>query len=125
MLNTRALVIATVVGTVLQVAMVVAGHSNKSIAGLFAVGGMSISLLAGLLYAVLARGGGAASQLAVGGLAAGAICAFLGILVSRLLGDVPTSLLLLGTVSSALSGALGGWLGRFIARATSVAATGQ
>ncbi|HET7459133.1 MAG TPA: hypothetical protein VFJ74_15900 [Gemmatimonadaceae bacterium] len=124
MLNTRALVIATVVGTVLQVAMVVAGHSNKSIAGLFAVGGMSISLLAGLLYAVLARGG-AASQLAVGGLAAGAICAFLGILVSRLLGDVPTSLLLLGTASSALTGALGGWLGRFIARATSVAATGQ
>lgn len=122
MLNTRALLLASLAGTVLQVAMVVAGHSNTSVARLFAVGGMGISLLAGLLYAVFARGG-TTSALAVGGLAAGAICAFLGILVSRLLGDVPTSLLLLGTVSSAVTGALGGWLGRFVAGATAASVT--
>ena len=51
--NSRALVLATVVGTILQVAMVVAGHSNKSIAALFAVGGMGFSLVAGLIYAYL------------------------------------------------------------------------
>src|SRR5690349_20225102 len=104
MFNSRALVLATVIGTVLQVVMVVAGHSNKSIAGLFAVGGMGFSLVAGLLYAIMAKGG-SMSSLAVGGLLAGAICAFIGILISHLLGDVPASLLVLGTVSSAVTGA--------------------
>ncbi len=106
----RALIIATLVGTVLQVLMVVLGHTNPSIAALFAVGGMGLSLLAGFLYARLARPAtkGAA---ATGGLAAGAICALLGILVSFLLGDVPASLLALGTVSSAVTGAIGGLLG--------------
>ena len=113
MLNTRALVLATLLGTVLQVAMVVAGHSNKSIAGLFAVGGMGFSLIAGLAYAMWARGDGA-TALAVGGLVAGALCAFLGIFVSYMLGDVPLSLLALGTISSAVTGALGGWLGKFL-----------
>jgi hypothetical protein len=113
MLNTRALLLATLVGTVLQVAMVVAGHSNESIAGLFAVGGMGFSLIAGLAYAMWARGG-STSSLAVGGLVAGAICAFIGIFVSWMLGDVPASLLALGTISSAVTGALGGWLGKFL-----------
>ena len=60
MLNTRALVVSTIIGTVLQVAMVMAGHTNKSIAALFAVGGMGFSLIAGVLYARLS-GGGASS----------------------------------------------------------------
>ena len=115
MFNTRALVLATVVGTVLQVVMVVAGHSNKSIAALFAVGGMGFSLVAGLLYAILAKGG-STSSLAVGGLLAGAICAFIGILISHLLGDVPASLLVLGTVSSAVTGAIGGVIGKLFVR---------
>ena len=70
MLNSRALLIATIVGTVLQVAMVVAGHSNKSIANLFAFGGMGISLVAGLVYAMMARGGATSSPV----LGAPAIC---------------------------------------------------
>lgn len=90
--------------------MVVAGHSSQSIKGLFAVGGMGLSLVAGVIYARLARPTTKGSA-AVGGLAAGAICAFLGILVSHLLGDVPASLLALGTVSSAVTGAIGGVLG--------------
>ena len=113
MINTRALLLAVLLGTVLQVAMVVAGHTNKSIAGLFAIGGMGFSLIAGLAYAMWARGA-SPSALAVGGLIAGALCAFIGILVSHLLGDVPASLLALGTISSAVTGALGGWLGKFI-----------
>ena len=115
MLNSRALLIATIVGTVLQVAMVVAGHSNKSIANLFAVGGMGFSLVAGLVYAVTARGGTTMS-LAMGGLVAGALCAFIGIFVSYMLHDVPMSLLALGTISSAVTGAIGGAIGKFFAR---------
>ena len=73
----RALVIASIIGTVLQTAMVVAGHSNRSIAKLFAVGGMSLSLIAGIIYAMLARGGTTGSAI-VGGIFAGAICALIG-----------------------------------------------
>jgi hypothetical protein len=115
MLNSRALAIATVVGTVLQIVMVVAGHSNKSIANLFAVGGMGFSLIAGLVYAVLARGG-ATSALVIGGAVAGAVCAFIGIFVSYMLHDVPVTLLALGTISSAVTGAIGGLIGKFVAR---------
>ena len=109
-MSTRSLVIASLVGTLLQVAMVVAGHSSPAIKGLFAVGGMGLSLVAGVLYARLARPT-TKSSASIGGLAAGAICAFLGILVSYLLGDVPASLLALGTLSSAVTGAIGGVIG--------------
>jgi hypothetical protein len=109
-MSPRSLVIASLVGTVLQVVMVVVGHSSPAVAGMFAVGGMTLSLVAGLIYARLARPATKGSA-ATGGLLAGAICAFLGILVSHLLGDVPATLLALGTVSSAVTGALGGFLG--------------
>ena len=121
MLNTRALLLASMLGTVLQIAMVVAGHSNKSIAGLFAVGGMGFSLIAGLAYAMWARGD-STSSLTVGGLAAGALCALIGIFLSYMLGDVPVSLLALGTISSAVTGAIGGWLGKFLFPATGAVA---
>ena len=52
--STRPLIIATVVGTILQVLMVVLGHRNPGIRNLFAVGGMGISLLAGILYSAIA-----------------------------------------------------------------------
>jgi len=109
-MNSRALAIASLIGTLLQVAMVVAGHSSPAIAGLFAVGGMGISLVAGVIYARLAKDATKRSA-AIGGCTAGAVCAFLGILVSHLLGDVPASLLALGTLSSAFTGAIGGFLG--------------
>ena len=109
-MNTRALTTATLVGTVLQIAMVSAGHYSPTVAGLFAVGGMGFSLVAGVVYGRLAsptsRG-----DASLGGLVAGAVCAFVGILVSYLLHDVPASLLALGTLSSAVTGAIGGLLG--------------
>jgi hypothetical protein len=116
MINTRALVLATAVGTALQIGMVLAGHSNKSIANLFAVGGMGFSLLAGIAYAMWARGE-PTSSVVLGGLAAGAICALIGIFVSYMLKDVPATLLVLGTVSSAVTGAIGGWVGTLLFRA--------
>jgi hypothetical protein len=120
MINTRAVVLASTLCTVLQVAMVLAGHSNPRIAALYAVGGMGFSFVAGLAYAMWARGA-SGSSLAVGGLVSGAICAFIGIFVSYLLGDVPMSLLALGTASSAVTGAIGGWLGKFLFPGTRVA----
>jgi len=112
--TTQALLTATLIGTVLQVAMVLGGHRNKKIASLFAVGGMGISLLAGVLYVVMGHPD-ALGTAALGGAIAGGVCAFIGILVSYLLKDVPASLLALGTFSSAVTGAIGGalahWLG--------------
>lgn len=111
-MNSRAVIIATVVGTVLQLAMVLAGHRNAAVAQQFAAGGMGISLIAGVIYATLA-GQGSSGSYALGGLVAGGACALLGIIVSFLLGDVTATILALGTVSSAVTGALGGWGGRF------------
>jgi hypothetical protein len=111
MLNSRAVTIATVAGTVLQLAMVLAGHSNTSIAALFAPGGMGISLVAGVIYAAQARGGSVGSA-ALGGFLAGGLCALVGIAVSYALGDVTAQILALGTLSSAVTGAIGGLLGR-------------
>ena len=122
MMNRRALVLATLVGTILQVAMVIAGHANKSIAGLFAFGGMGFSLVAGVLYVLYGRSEGAGTGSPVlSGALAGALCALIGILVSYLLGDVPVTLLALGTVSSAVTGAIGGFIGRLVSRAPSSA----
>lgn len=112
-MSTRALLIATLIGTVLQTVMVVAGHTNKSIANLFALGGMSLSLIAGIIYAVLA--GGTTGSAILGGVVAGGLCALIGIAVSYFLKDVPASLLALGTASSAVTGAVGGWLGTLFA----------
>jgi hypothetical protein len=111
MIDSRGCVLATVGGTVLQLAMVFAGHSNASIAQMFAVGGMGISLLAGAAYAAVARSASSADA-AIGGAIAGGVCALIGICVSYLLGDVSMSVLILGAASSAVTGAIGGWVCR-------------
>lgn len=113
MLNSRAVTVATVAGTVLQLAMVLAGHTNASIAAMFAPGGMGISLVAGVIYASQARGGSAGSA-AMGGFVAGGLCALIGIAVSYALGDVTAAILGLGTLSSAVTGAIGGLVGRLV-----------
>lgn len=112
MINSRAVLIASFIGTILQVAMVLAGHSNASVAAMFAVGGMSISLIAGVIYGYLVKGPRNLGGLIAGGATAGGVCAFIGIFVSHLMGDVPTSLLLLGTISSVVTGAIGGAIGK-------------
>lgn len=113
-ISIRAFLIATAIGTALQAAMVISGHTNKTVAKLFAAGGMSLSLIAGLIYAVLASGGTTGSAV-VGGVLTGGACALIGIAISYLLRDVPASLLALGTLSSAVAGAIGGWLGSLFA----------
>lgn len=104
------LVRATAIGTALQVAMVVAGHFVPALRDPgFAIGGMGLSALAGWLSA---RSASLAATLG-GGAVAGGVCALLGIGVSVLLGDVPPSLLLLGTAASTVTGVIGAGLARW------------
>jgi hypothetical protein len=113
MINRTALIKATAIGTVVQLLMVISGHSNHTVSNLFAVIGVTISLLAGLRYSRIVRGGTLAGG-ALGGLLAGGICALIGIAVSYSLGDVPANILLLGTASSAATGAIGGTIGQMV-----------
>ena len=122
-MNSRAVLLATILGTVLQIAMVLAGHSNPSVAKLFAVGGMGFSLIAGVAVALFSRQStSSVASLAAGGAIAGGVCAIIGILVSYILGDVPATLLALGTLSSVITGAIGGWLGKFFVRGAAASA---
>lgn len=114
-MNRKALINATVVGTVLQLAMIVAGHFIPFVRdNVFMLGGLAISLVAGLLYARAARGNWIDSLL--GGLIAGGVCALIGIAASVAWGDTAQEILLLGTVSSAVTGALGGAVGKVLAK---------
>ncbi len=107
----RGLLRATLIGTVLQLAMVVAGHYDTRVASLFAALGMFVSAVAGYLAGRWSAGVGRTGAV-VSGLAAGAACAFLGILESFNLGDVPARIIVFGTVGSGVAGAIGGFLGR-------------
>ncbi|MDO9471916.1 MAG: hypothetical protein Q7J28_02590 [Caulobacter sp.] len=113
-MNQRALIVATVIGTAMQMAMVIGGHFVPAVANLFAIVGILISLVAGLLYARAARGGWADSLL--GGAVAGALCALIGIAMSWAMGDVESIILVLGTLSSAVGGVIGGAVGKVLAR---------
>lgn len=108
--RSNAMTQATAIGTVAQLAMVVSGHFTPTIANLFAIGGMGISLVAGLLYArkgvTTTRGASA-----TGGALVGGICALIGIVVSFALGDVTAMIIAFGTLSSAVTGAIGGAIG--------------
>lgn len=109
-MNNARLIKATLIATVAQIAMVVIGHFVPAVASLFAIGGMGISALAG--WSALKGQQTSLAAAAGGGALAGGISAALGIAVSVALGDVPTSLLVLGTGSSAITGLIGGLIGR-------------
>jgi len=98
---------ATIIGTLLQLAMVLSGHWVEFIKmNVFAIGGMLISAIAGVIYARSARVDRKKS--AIQGAIVGGLCALIGIAVSFFLGDVPANILALGTLSSAVTGAIGG-----------------
>jgi hypothetical protein len=109
-MKTGATVNASVAGSILQVAMVVIGHYYSPVKSAFAIGGMGLSLLAGLLYAYLAKEGWAGAL--IGGTVAGGLCALVGIAISCALGDAPASLMIFGTAGSAVAGLAGGAVGK-------------
>lgn len=112
-MNTQRLWISTLVGTIAQVAMVVAGHWSAEVKGEFMLGGLGLSCIAGAIYA--ARAGVSWGGAILGGSIAGGVSALLGIAVSFLLHDVPASLLALGTVGSMVTGLIGGIAARALA----------
>jgi hypothetical protein len=114
-IDARILQRATIVGTVLQVAMAVAGHFLPWVRDhLFLFGGMMISAIAGYLYA--ADFGDGYVRGMIGGAIAGGVCALIGIALSVLLGDAPVFVLALGTAISVLTGTVGGFWGQVAAR---------
>jgi hypothetical protein len=94
-----------VVGLVLQIGMVVAGHVVPPLRSFWGPGGMLISLVVGACAALPAQGGW--SRAVTNGALAGGVGAFAGILIALLLGDVPAALLALGTFSSVVAGIVG------------------
>ncbi|HET6340935.1 MAG TPA: hypothetical protein VFG78_01995 [Gemmatimonadota bacterium] len=116
-MSAKPMILALLVGTLLQVAMVVIGHATVAVASLFAPLGMAISLIAGFLYGRWART--SRGRAALGGAIVGGLCAVIGIAVSYYLGDVPASIFFLGTLSSAFTGAIGGLVGQVVGGRTS------
>lgn len=110
----QALLVATAGGLAAQLVMVIAGHYVAVIRDkVFAVGGMVISLAAGLVFAQLAQAGWPVSL--GGGLVAGGLCALVAIGFSVALRDTPPMILAFGTAGSAAAGLVGGAVGRLIA----------
>jgi hypothetical protein len=117
MIDPKILQRALIVGTVLQVAMILIGHFSPWVRdNVFLFGGMMISGVAGYLYAMDYAAGFMRGTL--GGAIAGGACALIGIAASVLLGDTPLFVLALGTAISIVTGIAGGFWGEIAARMT-------
>jgi len=104
----------TIVGTILQVLMVVVGHLIPGLQdqGLFPIGGTAIAALVGFRFAKKTVGAPMGITLSGAAIAAG-IGGLLGALVSHLLGDVAFNTIAIAGGSTAVAGlvaAFVGWL---------------
>ncbi len=99
------------VGTFLQLIMVVLGHFVRVVANLFGLLGITISFLAGWLLGRWAPGISRGQAAGLGALVGG-VSALIGIAASYGMGDVDAVIFLVGTLSSAVTGLLGGIAGR-------------
>ena len=104
---------ATAVGLVLQLAMVGVGHAVPSLRPMWGPVGTLISLVVGVWAAWNVTTTGSA---AIWGVVAGGLGALIGIALAVILGDVPTSLLVLGTAGSIVAGLVGGVVTRTVRR---------
>ena len=104
---------SAVIGTLLQIVMVVVGHYVPQLATLFPVAGTGIGAIAGLLNGLWSQHASPTSAAGSGAVAGGA-GGLIGTLVSHLLGDVPMSTLAIGTGSTAVAGLVGSLIGKFL-----------
>lgn len=111
-MNRENLLIATAIGLILQLLMVVAGHYLPPVKAKFAIGGMLISLIAGAVYIRLAQQDWMGAV--IGGAIAGGACALIAIAVSVSLKDVPAMILVIGTIASVVTGGVGGAIGKLV-----------
>lgn len=113
-IDLRILIRALVVGTLLQVIMVVLAHFIPWVMiHVFEFGGMMISATAGYLCAMDSGKGyfpGATAGAIIGG-----GCALVGTAVSASLGDIATRVIPFGTAVCVLTGAVGGLFGQMAA----------
>jgi hypothetical protein len=113
-IDRRILLRAFIVGTLLQVVMVVLGHFVPwVILHVFEFGGMMISATAGYLYAM--DSGKGYFPGATAGAVAGGGCALIGISLSVVLGDLARPFIPFGTAVCVLTGAVGGLFGQMAA----------
>lgn len=101
-----------VVGTMLQTAMVLVGHWVATVAQVFGLLGVGISLAVGLLWA--RQGAEDLLRGTLGGGVVGGGCALVGIAISWALGDVEAIILAFGTGASAVAGGIGGRTGAVV-----------
>jgi hypothetical protein len=104
---------ATVVGVILQLAMVGVGHAVPSLRAMWGPVGTLISLVVGI-WAVWRVG--STGSAAIWGAIAGGLGALIGIALAVILGDVPVSLLVLGTAGSTVAGLVGGVVTQMVRR---------
>ncbi len=105
---------ATLVGIVLEVALVVTSYFVPWVeVHVFQFGGMMIAAIAGYLYGMHSAKGWGASALA--GAISGGTCGIIGLAVAVVLKEVPTLALIVGTLICILTGAVGGLFGQMAA----------
>jgi hypothetical protein len=114
-MKSKALTNTLLVFTVLQLAMVLAGHWIPFVKDtLFAPMGTAISALAGINYVRAARPGWLWA--AIGGAVTGGVSALIGIAVSYFLKDVDASTFMIGTSASTVAGLVAGLVTRFFVK---------
>lgn len=114
-MNKPALTRATVVGTILQVAMITVGHFKPDLMGgnFFAIVGTSLGAATGVCYGLWAKGG-STGQGALGGAISGGLAGVLGSAASAGIGDSTLQTIGIAGVSTVVTGAIGGILGKVI-----------
>jgi len=98
---------AMIVGTVLQVAMVVVGHWVEPIKNNFGILGTLIGLVTGLLFGRWSTRPARMGTASGGAIAAG-VSSLLGTVVSFGLKDIPGSVIGIGTLTGIVTGLIGG-----------------
>jgi hypothetical protein len=104
----------TMIGTVLQVGMILLGKMVPMVAQNFALGGTGIAAATGVIASMMAKPAGMGGAAGGGAVAAG-VSALIGTLVSLATGQTPMETVAIGTGSSVVAGAIGGVVGQLFA----------
>ncbi len=110
LLEPRLILRAAVIGTVLQLALALAGHFEGSVVQFYLFGRMMLAATAGYVYG-LSFGAGYGRG-ALGGAIAGGLCAVAGLTASVVLGETPAWEVSTEAGIALLTGAVGGAFGQ-------------
>jgi|GEM_PF-1928385 len=118
-MHKTALLRALYIGTALQLTMILVGHLVPGLAqgNFFAIVGTALGGVTGFLYGWWAKGDGM-GPCAAGGAVAGGVAGAVGAAASAGLGDVPLATIGIAGVSTVVTGAIGGVLGKVLGQRT-------